>query len=490
MAPAPQTLRSLFGDSLIFGLGRLTAVAASVVLVPIYTRHFSVADYGLIENLNVFMAIVAGVFSLALPEALLRHHPLQESEAGRRSLVATCSLLSIASGLAGLLAALTLAGWFGAAFLHRSAGQSLVVMAVVGLLAFLTIQFALVLALLRISLRPRAYLAYALAAVVSSLVLAVACVVWLRMGPIGPFVGSAAGTAAVYAVAVARNQGLVSFSAFDRALARRVLAFSLPLVPVALFLLVIRSSDRYFISLLLPDPLHQVGLYVTAEKVLAPLVLIGTGFSLAWTPFAVHAGKQADAAWLFRRAFGFYVALTSLGVVALSALSRAILAVFTPPQYHAAYVFVPVLGLYAAVSSLHYLGSVGLILSGRTRLGMPILAVAAACNLALNAVLIPRFGVSGAAWATVLSFLVYNALMFRTSEKLFLVGFPVVRGLVAYAASYAAAAAALGSPLLGVAALAAQGAVLLALGLLPRDGASWRSAWAALRPGRAAAPGP
>jgi O-antigen/teichoic acid export membrane protein len=462
-------------------LARLASVVASVVLVPVYTRYFSVADYGLVENLNVLTTIVVSVFSMAVPEALFRHFPSVSSDQERRAVLATCSLLSIVGGSLAAVAALGAGDWFGPVIIRRSRSESLVAAGIVGALAFATIQFGLLLALLRISLRRRDYLIATLGSLGCSLVISVACVVWLGWGPVAPFVGSALGTVLAYAWCVRKVPELLSFSAFDQALATRLLSFSLPLVPAALFLLVIRSSDRYFITMLLSDPLHQVGLYVTAEKVLAPLTLIGAGFAFAWTPFAMHASRQANAAGLFRAAFGYYVAATSVGVVALSAASRLVLRIITPSEYHGSYVYVPILGLYVAINSLHYIGSVGLFLAGRTRLGVPMLGVAAAVNLVLNLVLIPAFGVFGAAWATVIAFLAYDLLMFRTSERLLHVGFPFWRGMVAYASAYAGAVMVLGRPFAGVLALAVQIVLLLALGLIEKRVLLLPVAWARRR---------
>lgn len=478
------TIRSLLGDSVLFGAGRLVAAVASIVLVPVYTRHLSVAEYGAVENVNILLNLVVGVFALALPEALFRYLPAADTEGDRRRLVATCSFLSLAAGAAGALLCVALADWFGPAFLSQLREQGRPLMVACGALTFVTIQFGLVLAALRITLQRAAYVASSVGALVISLASAVVFVAVLRLGPLGVFLGPAIGTGLVYLIMAARIRRLYSLASLDLGLGRQLLGFSLPLVPVSLFLFVIRSSDRYFISMLLPNALHQVGLYATAEKILAPLTLAGAGFSLAWGPFAMHAARQANAPALFRTAFGYYVGLTSLGVVGLAAAAQLILRIFTPPAYHASSAYVPVVGVYLALNSLHYVGSVGLLISGRTRLGVPLLAAAAGLNVALNFVLIPRYGVFGAAWATVASFVAYDILMFRRSERLFLVGFPVWRGLGAYAASFVGASLALGRPLLGVAALAAQVAVVILLGLV-----DWReltALWSQWRPRRRA----
>ncbi len=476
VADARQTLGSLLTDSILFGVARLASALASIILVPIYTRRLSVSEYGVVENLNILLNLVAGVFALALPEALFRFLPIASSKSDRRTLIATCSILSLVSGALGTLICLTFADGLAARLLPQVHEQGRALVTICGILAFITIQFALIQATLRITLRRAAYVVSTLGAFLLSLCCAVVCVVGLHLGALGVFLGPAVGMGLAYVISVARTPAIFSVAAFDLDLGRKLLRFSVPLVPVSLFLFVIRSSDRYFITALMPNALQQVGLYATAEKILAPLTLATAGFALAWPPFAMHAARQENATRLYRAAFGYYVGLTSLGIVALAAAARVIVRVFTPPAYHQSYLYVPVVGLYIALGTLHYVGSVGLVLSDRTRLGVPPLAIAAGLNLMLNFVLIPRYGVFGATSATAASFLMYDILMFQVAERQYHIGFPLWRGLGAYAASLAAAFLALGRPVAGAGILAVQAIVVVVLGLV--DKREMKALWA------------
>src|SRR5882724_1874655 len=80
------TLFTLFGDTVIYGLPRFAQVLMSVLLLPLYTRYFAVAEYGLIENLNI-LAVLLTWAGLALPSSIVRFYTVADSEEERVSIV-------------------------------------------------------------------------------------------------------------------------------------------------------------------------------------------------------------------------------------------------------------------------------------------------------------------------------------------------------------------------------------------------------------------
>src|SRR5204863_58081 len=53
-----QRLKELFRHSAIYGLGSIVARILAVLLLPLYTRYLSPTDYGLIETLVVYAALL------------------------------------------------------------------------------------------------------------------------------------------------------------------------------------------------------------------------------------------------------------------------------------------------------------------------------------------------------------------------------------------------------------------------------------------------
>lgn len=113
------------------------------------------------------------------------------------------------------------------------------------------------------------------------------------------------------------------------------------------------------------------------------------------------------------------VSLAAKGILGISLpvalglviLGDWVLSIFGPdfPEGYAALVILVAAQLVNALA-----GSVGFLMTmtGHERQAAFIMAVSVVVNLALNAVLIPRFGIEGAAVATAFTTVLWNALMF------------------------------------------------------------------------------
>src|SRR5262249_36838911 len=94
---------------------------------------------------------------------------------------------------------------------------------------------------------------------------------------------------------------------FDPGLLRKMLAYGLPLVPVAFAYGVIGSVDRW--SLQHFASLDEVGTYALALKFFAVVTLGVSAFQLAFMPFAFARAQDPDAPRLYARVLALYVAI-------------------------------------------------------------------------------------------------------------------------------------------------------------------------------------
>src|SRR5689334_11808469 len=62
-------LRQLGRDSLIYGVGAIAAKGIVFFLLPVYTRIFSPADYGVIEMLTVIASLLSALLVMGMDSA-------------------------------------------------------------------------------------------------------------------------------------------------------------------------------------------------------------------------------------------------------------------------------------------------------------------------------------------------------------------------------------------------------------------------------------
>jgi O-antigen/teichoic acid export membrane protein len=143
----------------------------------------------------------------------------------------------------------------------------------------------------------------------------------------------------------------------------------------------------------------------------------------------------------------------------------------TTPQYVGAARVVPWLGLAVAFQGIYLLTSIGLNISKRTAYYPVSTGAAAVTSAGLNLLLIPRFGMLGAAWAAVAAYAVLAAVAFAFSRRFYPIEYEwgrLLRVVMAAVAAWLAGSVVLPASVAPVVGLLVRGAtvVLVFLGAL------------------------
>jgi O-antigen/teichoic acid export membrane protein len=472
--PPPSTLagqlRALLGQSLVYGTADVFGRALNFLFLPVYLSLLTPADMGTLGLLFLFSSLAKIVVRLGLDAGFFRVHYDLEDAGQRRRLAGTALVFSVlvAGVFMGLVA--LAAGPLTHFLLGRAAPRTWVLLAAadvsVGALLFVPLN------LLRIEDRARLFTGLSIFRHSANAVLKALLLVkgWGVSGPLWSDVLSTAALAAVLLPLLWRR----ARPALDGALLRAMLGFGLPKVPHGLMVQVQNLADRKILDLFVSRAtvgIYQVG-YSLAEAVKFPL----SAFETAWGPFVYSRLKQPDAPRTLARvathAFAAFV-FVGLGV---ALFARELLVVMSPrhSEWRAAAVVVPVVVLAYLFHGLFLLTSIGIGIAKAARRYPLVTAVAALVNVAANFALIPRFGMLGAAWATVLSYAVMAGVGYGLARALYPIRYE--GGRMLRVALSGAAAFALGrlAPDALLPALAVKTGALLAFPALLAAGGFWR----------------
>lgn len=397
-----RILPRLLSESAIYGLGGAMSQAVAIVLVPIYVPVLGRSDYGVVSLINTTLSLSLMTASLALPQAFFRWY-LKESETSqqRAEVIATTMLLRLVASAVATLIVLLVAGPL-VGLLGVGDGQLPAFLVIAPILFFDSLN-QVPLSLLRAQRRPAAYVIIAFGRAILGSVLIVVGVVFLHLGPLGLVLGSAiaSAVAATTGLVVLYRSGVLRIR-WDPGLMRAMLGFSLPLVPAAIAGWTLNLSDRYILQATQGSEVvgvyslgYTVGLMINAFAV-AP-------FTLTWGAAYWELSKQEGVQLVFARIMTGFVALASLGALALSAFGTDAIRLFVPGFEPARYV-VPFSAFAYVLYGVYTIGTTGLNLESQTRWLPLTLAVAAVGNVILNLLLIPPFGFMGAAYATLASY--------------------------------------------------------------------------------------
>lgn len=472
MSSPGSDLRRVLSASGIYALAALGQRAVSFLLLPVYTRFLDPAEYGALELLTTFSFVLFGLLMLGLPSAVTKvYHRDCEGGEEQSRLLATALAIELPVLLVGGGLVVTVAERVGRLLIEEPGSGYLIHLVVAtGVLSSLV---AVVLASFRAQERAVAFSLLTLVQFAAAMLLNVLFVVVYHLGVAGVLWGNLLSNllALPLALAVAFRGDRLGLS---RRLVRPLLSFGLLLIPVVLFGWVIDLSDRWVLRLF--RDLDEVAVYGVGYKIGMVLqVALVWPFQLAWPAVSFSISHQPGHKATYARVTTYFTLLLTLGVLGLALLSRSALTAIAGEAYREAHRVVPLVACAYALNGLYYCLSPGLHLGGKTRYLPLFSGFAAVLNLGLNFLLIPRFGMLGAAWATVAAFLLLAAVVAWMSQRTYPVAYETGRlarialaGLLVYAAAVAFEPPGLTAGLIwhGLMAVVAFPALLAALGFM------------------------
>lgn len=393
------TIKNLGFHSFVYGLGNLLSKLLGFLLLPIYTRYLTPADYGILALLTLTQSITVILANLGLGSALFREVIyLRRNE---RQAESTALYTLLVFSLLIFIIGYVLAPSISTIVFNDSAQTSLL------RLIFLGVVFNNVFIVFTARLRIREQsLFYSVFSVSSFLVgagLNIYFVAIIRRGVEGLIIAQVILAFFQAIVCLWSLRDLIKPN-FSRATLRSMLSFGLPLVPGLVASLLMTSADRYILNRYTTTTM--VGLYSLGYSLGLVINLIVQAIQLAWPAQMFEIAKQTDAKQQFSLTLTYYCLALGFASLGVSVLSREILAIMTTPAFFNAYIVVPMITLSYVFYGVRFMTTIGMAVNNKTKYASIIIVGVAILNLALSFLLIPKYGMLGAAWATLLSYII------------------------------------------------------------------------------------
>ena len=458
-----QKLRELSKNLAIYGLGDAAIQVVNFALLGIYVQYLSREDYGILALLGSVEAVTKLFFRWGVDGSFMRFWYDCQDDRARQRLAST--LFFFLLGTNGLLLAASVAvspwlsTWMGAP------GYTLALQLV--LLNTFAIGFTFIpFHVLRMQQRAREFSLLAFARSAATLMLRLALVVGFGYGVMGVVVADLVVTVVLLAVMVRWFAPLIR-PVFSTDVLRESLSFGLPRIPHGFAQQVIAVGDKFVLSFLVP--LSEIGLYAMGVSVGLIQKVFLAAFEYAWAPFYYATVREPGAERVFSAVTTYGVAILALMTAGLSAIAADLLHVVTHGQYTAAGGVVAWTSLGVFFQGVYLMTSIGLNITRRTQYYPVATATAAAANIGLNVLLIPRYGIMGAAYANGLAYATQAAIAYAFSQRFYPVRYEYGRlarvvgaAIVAYAVGRALPAM---DPVLGVLVRGTTVVVVMAAGL-------------------------
>jgi O-antigen/teichoic acid export membrane protein len=436
-----KSLKSLAGQTVVYGLPSIIGRFLSYLLVPLYTYTFVPGEYGKITFIYAYISFINILLTYGMETSLFNFSRLEED----KKKVYSTILISVISTSVLFVAIIgffrqTFAGWMHLpehpeyilwlAIILSSDAISAIAFAKLRQLnkarRFATIKTLNILIyifsnLFFILLCPKIYknpgnVLYPLIQSVYSPNIGIGYIL------ISNLIASAATLLMLFPdlikAFIAQPQTPGAWGGFDSALWKRMAPYAMPLVFAGLAGMVNETLDRVLLQYLLPPDVRwqQGGIYSACYKISIIITMFVQAFKYASEPYFFANAHEKDFAKTFADIVKYFI-IGCLLIFLGTMLNISWLKYFVGEKYWEGLKVVPILLLANLCLGVFYTLSTWYKLTNKTLYGAYLTIIGAIITIVLNIYWIPRIGYIGCAWATLICYATVMVLSYFMSRK-------------------------------------------------------------------------
>ena len=410
-----EKIVSLARHSAIYALGNALTVAGGFILIPLYTHVLTTSEYGVLELINRSADIVILVMFNGVRQGFIRYYFDHDNEDWHKTVVSSTLLILSISSIAVSLAVFLFREPLSALMLRSEAAAVLLVFVIVWLPLEMMARVGMT--HLQIQKKSATYVLINLSRFFLLIGSNILLVYVYRKGIAGILITNMwiAGLVGLGFMAVLIRWTGIKLSA---QVVKDLVKFGAPYAPTAVFMFLLSSSDRYFLSALVS--LGAVGVYALAYKIgMFGTSLIMGPFGMIWTPFLFENYRKEDGPELIGKVFTLYtLAIVGVGL-GVSVMSPIVIPLISDAAYHASYRLVPLICLAAIFYGMACIADAGILISKKTFYKPILFGAASIVSVGLNVALIPHYGAIGAAFTLSVSFFALFILVYWVSSRFY-----------------------------------------------------------------------
>jgi O-antigen/teichoic acid export membrane protein len=421
-------IKELSKDTAIYGISTIVGRFLSFLLVPFYTNIFHPAQYGIIANIYIFIGIFNIAYIYGMDAAYLKYASLP-SPADEKDNFSTPYLTVFLSGVfLSIVMILIREPVFSLlevpvnyySLMYYSAG-----------ILFLDSITVIPFIQLRLQRKAKKFAAFKLINIGVNIFLNLLLILKYKMGIeavlIANIIASLSSLILLFP-AIVRNLQI----RFNAELLKKLLKFGLPYLPAGLSSMLIQGIDRPILGKL--TDLGTVGIYNACYKLGIFMMLFVNMFQYAWQPFFLQNAEEKNAKEIFSKVLTYFTLASGFILVTLSLFIDNIVAIpllhgrtLIDSDYWSGLSIVPMILFGYLFNGLYVIFTAGIYIEEKSIYIPLITGIGAVVNIGVNFLLIPVWGLMGAAFATFAAYLVMAGGLYIITQKFYKIEYEIAK---------------------------------------------------------------
>ena len=415
-------LKKLASQTAIYGLSSVVGRLLNYLLVPLYTRYFLPAEYGVVTELYAYVAFLVVMLTYGMETAFFRFSKKEETTNVYSTTLISLLISSVVFVGLIFLNSSAISQWLGYAN-HPEYIQFFAL--IIGMDAVASISFAK----LREQDKAMRFAFIRIVNIMINIGLNLYFIVYQEYGIAYIFIANL--VASVITLLMLFPQMISSSWVFDKKLWKKMMIYALPLLIAGLAGMTNETIDRILLKHLLPNTdmaASELGLYGAFYKLSIIMILFIQTFRFAAEPFFFAQEKEGNSRKIYAdvmKYFTIIMAIIFLGVTIFYDVIKG----FLGSEYHdeRGFLVVSILLLANLFLGIYYNLSIWYKLTEKTKYGAYLSIFGAIITLSLNFTLIPVLGFVGCAWATLVCYFSMTVASYYLGKRHFSVPYQVKR---------------------------------------------------------------
>lgn len=432
------SLKSLAKETAIYGMSSIIGRFLNYLLVPLYTAKLSAESggYGVITNMYSYVALLFVILTYGMETTFFRFSNKPEENPAR---VYSTTLIAV-GGTSLLFVALVMLflSPISSAMGYAAHPEYVAVMAAcVAIDAFQAIPFAY----LRYKKKAIKFASLKMLFIVMNIGLnllyfvvfpalykdypdAIGCIYSPTVGVGYAFFLNLACTASITFFFWRELTGFRYV--FDRALLRRMLSYSMPILLLGIAGILNQTADKILFPFLCSadNASRELGIYGAASKIAMIMAMITQAFRYAYEPFVFSKSNDRDSRETYALAMKYFIIFTLLAFLAVIAYLD-ILKYLIAPDYWSGLQVVAIVMVAEIMMGIYFNLSFWYKLIDKTMWGAVFSGIGCAVLIAVNVIFVPRYGYIACAWAGCAGYGTAMLLSYFVGQRKYPIDYPL-----------------------------------------------------------------
>lgn len=415
-------LKRLCQDTISYGVGGILAKSLSLFLLPVYTKIFDPKMYGIVEMMLIFTGFVGTALTLGMDSAQSFFFFEQKKSGVKCQSTVISSIFQLRIIWAIIVVSLiTLcSSYINKLIFHNNISTQFILITCID--AFFIQLLYQAAEINRLQFNPAKFIIITFIHQFFSNFIALFLIIKFNLGVMGYLLGMMLGSLSTCIISWLYMRAYI-ISWLCASWWPRLLKFGLPLMPSGIALYTMQATDRLCILHLMDE--YNLGIYSAGAK-FAMMFSMGIEiFRKAWWPLAMDAIHDKKGDNFIKIAADFYMSIATVAAILMAFISPLLVNLFLSSEYHDSVKIIGILVWQGVFWGFYLIGSIGAWKSESTLTLTVILVFYMGLNIFFNFMFIPHFGIIGAAYGNVLTYLLWNLTTIFFAESKWRIGYNI-----------------------------------------------------------------